>query len=75
MVIIDGGSAFKMCYNTCVELYNCCLECLNPTRDPFVQSKTEFHSIKIINVTLYRYKLTTGGVFIELPQNIKSREL
>ena len=71
MVMVDASSAFKFCFNTCVELYNHCLECLNPTRDPNVQSKTEFHSVRIINVSLYRYKMPAGGSFIELPQNIK----
>ena len=42
MVMVDASSAFKFCFNTCAELYNHCLECLNPTRDPNVQSKAEF---------------------------------
>ena len=71
MVIMDAAAGFKLCFNTCVELYNRCLQCLNPTRDPSVQSKTEFHSVRIINLTLYKYKLPAGGATIELPENIK----
>ena len=71
MVILNGAAGFKLCFNTCVELYNRCLQCLNPTRDPSVQSKTEFHSVRIINLTLYKYKMPAGGATIELPENIK----
>ena len=36
MVILNGAAGFKLCFNTCVDLYNRCLQCLNPTRDPSV---------------------------------------
>ena len=42
MVILDATAGFKLCFNTCVDLYNRCLQCLNPTRDPSVQSKVGF---------------------------------
>ena len=36
-----------------------------------MQSKTEFHSVRIIILTLYKYKMPAGGATIELPENIK----
>ena len=29
-VILDASAGFKLCFNTCVELYNPCLQCINP---------------------------------------------
>ena len=34
MVMVDVSTAFKFCFNTCVELYNHCLQCLNPEEAP-----------------------------------------
>ena len=36
-----------------------------------MQSKTEFHSVRIISLTLYKCKMAAGGATIELPENIK----
>ena len=52
MVILDTTSAFKLCFNTCVELYNHYSECLNPQK-----TKMELHSVRITNLTLYKYKM------------------
>ena len=42
MVMVDVSTAFRLYFNTCVELYNCCLQCLNPTRDPVCSPRQSF---------------------------------
>ena len=34
MVILNGAAGFKLCFNTCVELYNHCLQCLSLQETP-----------------------------------------
>ena len=42
-----------------------------PHKRPQCAVQDEFHSVRIINLTLYKYKLPAGGATIELPENIK----
>lgn len=71
ILVRTGSAIYKTAFNTAVKMIDSKMNVQNLTKMSDVDSKCEFHSVKMLTVSVFGYTPLQAGSFIALPENLR----